>query len=70
MIKIKGLKASWAKKNKIKSGATTLFAENSTIDEETNELIINTGQAVKVSSILYDKSICFFNCANFLQFNS
>jgi hypothetical protein len=58
MIKIKGLKASWAKKNKIKSGATTLFADNSTIDEETNELIINTGQAVEVSSIQYHNSKC------------
>jgi hypothetical protein len=69
MIKIKGLKASWARKNKVKSGVTTFFAENSTIDEELNELVIATGQAIEVNCIRFtgscvSKIVCHANNLN------
>ena len=48
MVKVKGLKAKWARKNGIESGVTTLFASNSVIDDDSNELIIPTNETIKV----------------------
>jgi hypothetical protein len=45
---VKGLKASWAQKHKVESGRTTLYAKNSYIDEETEELIIPVGVKLAV----------------------
>ena len=52
-IRVKGLKSSWAKKNKVESGRTTLYAANSYIDDETDELIIPTGEALEVRTTLW-----------------
>ena len=49
MVKVKGLNTKWARKNKIESGVTTIFAPNSVIDDDSNELIIPTGETIKVS---------------------
>jgi hypothetical protein len=49
LVRIKGLKASWAEKNKVISGSTTLFADDFVIDEETNELVIPAGEALEVN---------------------
>jgi hypothetical protein len=49
MVRIKGLKTDWARKNKIKSGMTELFAENFIIDDDTNELIIPKTKSLKVN---------------------
>ena len=49
MVKVKGLGTKWAEKNKIESGVTTLFASNSVIDDDSNELIIPTGETIQVS---------------------
>ena len=49
MVRIKGLKSSWARKNNITSGATTLFApDGAFIDDDTSELLIPYGATIKV----------------------
>lgn len=49
VVKVKGITTKWARKNSVKSGVTTLFASNSIIDDSTDELIIPTGETIKVS---------------------
>jgi hypothetical protein len=49
VVKLKGMTAKWARKNAIESGVTTLFASDSVIDYNTNELIIPSGNKIKVS---------------------
>jgi hypothetical protein len=51
LVRIKDLKTSWAQRNKIISGSTTLFADDSFIDETTNELVIPAGEALEVNII-------------------
>jgi hypothetical protein len=51
LVRIKDLKTSWAQRNKIISGSTTLFADDSFIDETTNELVIPAGAALEVNII-------------------
>jgi hypothetical protein len=51
LVRIKDLKTSWAQRNKITSGSTTLFADDSFIDETTNELVIPAGEALEVNII-------------------
>jgi hypothetical protein len=53
IVQIKGLTTSWAIKNNVESGVTTLFASNSVINDETNELVISKGQAIEVRIIGY-----------------
>jgi hypothetical protein len=52
IVRVKGLTTSWAKKNNITSGVTTLFANNSVIDDQTNELMIPRGQPIEVNTLL------------------
>ena len=68
IVQIKGLTTSWAIKNNVESGVTTLFASNSFINDEANELVISKGQAIEVSVVGYDvvasslpKGICTNN---------
>ena len=49
VVRVKGMTTKWAKKYAVVSGVTTLFASNSVIDDITNELIIPTGETIKVS---------------------
>ncbi len=49
VVKLKGMTAKWARKNAIESGVTTVFASDSVIDYNTNELIIPSGNKIKVS---------------------
>jgi hypothetical protein len=51
IVQIKGLTTSWAVKNNVQSGVTTLFASKSAINDETNELVIPKGQAIEVSAV-------------------
>jgi hypothetical protein len=48
VVKVKGMTTKWARKNAVESGVTTLFATNSVIDDSTDELIIPTGETIKV----------------------
>jgi len=48
VVKVKGKTTGWAKKNGIESGVTTLFASNSVIDDDTDELIIPTGETIEL----------------------
>jgi hypothetical protein len=52
IVRINGLSTSWAIKNNVTSGVTTLFANNSVIDDKTNQLIIPKGQLIEVSKQL------------------
>ena len=54
VVKLKGMTSKWARKNAIESGVTTLFASNSVIDYNTNELIIPSGNKIKVSCSRHD----------------
>jgi hypothetical protein len=54
IVQINGLTTSWAVKNNIESGVTTLFASNSVINDEANELVIPKGQAIEVSVVGYE----------------
>jgi hypothetical protein len=60
IVQIKGLTTSWAVKNNVESGVTTLFASNSVINDETNELIIPKGQAIEVSVLHNLKLFLYF----------
>jgi hypothetical protein len=51
VVHLNGLTTSWAVKNNVESGVTTLFASNSVINDETNEVIIPKGQAIEVSVV-------------------
>ncbi|KAI2488977.1 Gametolysin peptidase M11 [Fragilaria crotonensis] len=48
VVKVKGMTTKWARKNAVESGVTTLFATNSVIDDSTDELIIPTGETIKL----------------------
>jgi hypothetical protein len=51
MIKIRGLTSSWARRNNVTSGVTTIFApDGAIIDDQTNELVIPSGATIKVRS--------------------
>jgi hypothetical protein len=54
VVKLKGMTSKWARKNAIESGVTTLFATDSVIDYSTNELIIPSGNKIKVSCIEHE----------------
>jgi hypothetical protein len=53
LVRIKELKTSWARKNKVMSGSTTFFARNAFIDDDVNELIFPRGETVKVNKPKY-----------------
>lgn len=53
MLRVKGFKTDWLKKNNIKSGMTKLFAADFIIDDDTNELIIPSAQRLKVNISLF-----------------
>ncbi|KAI2504195.1 Gametolysin peptidase M11 [Fragilaria crotonensis] len=55
VVKVKGMTTKWARKNAVKSGVTTLFASNSVIDDSTDELIIPTGETIKLGRRNKDK---------------
>jgi hypothetical protein len=48
LVRVKGLTLAWARKNKVISGVTTLFAKNIQIDDKTDTLIFPRGVKVKV----------------------
>ena len=49
MVRVKGLTTSWAERNNVTSGVTTIFApEGAVIDDQTNELIVPSRTAIKV----------------------
>jgi hypothetical protein len=50
MVDVKGLPPGWAKKNNVMSGETTMYAPDSDIDDDTDELIIPEGASIEVSS--------------------
>ena len=49
VVRVRGMTSRWARKNAVLSGVTTLYAPNAVIDDMTNELIIQTGETIKVS---------------------
>jgi hypothetical protein len=50
MVRIKGITSKWARKNKVKSGVTTIFVPSGAdIDDSARELVIPTGSAIQVS---------------------
>ena len=51
MVNVQGLPHGWAEENGIESGFSTIFAEGSYIDDDTNALIINTEAGVEVSRL-------------------
>ncbi|KAI2503877.1 Gametolysin peptidase M11 [Fragilaria crotonensis] len=53
VVKVKGMTTKWARKNAVKSGVTTLFASNSVIDDSTDELIIPTGETIKLADDVF-----------------
>jgi hypothetical protein len=54
VVRVKGMTTKWARKHAVVSGVTTLFASNSVIDDNTNELIIPRGETIKVSCSEHD----------------
>ena len=51
LVRVKGLTSSWALKNNVTSGVTTIFAPNGAdIDDEVNELLVPSGAVIKVRS--------------------
>jgi hypothetical protein len=49
MVQVKGLDSSWARKNNVTSGVTTIFVPNGAdIDDETRELVIPSKAEIKV----------------------
>jgi hypothetical protein len=52
LVRIKNLKSSWARKNSIQSGVTTLFADDFMIDESANEIVFRGGEALKVNILI------------------
>lgn len=49
MVRVKGLTTSWALKNNVTSGVTTIFSpEGGVIDDQANELVIPYGTVIKV----------------------
>jgi ubiquitin C-terminal hydrolase len=50
-VNVKGINGKWARKNKVESGVTTLFAENSIIDDTLSELEIPLGQTIQVRNM-------------------
>ena len=55
-VKIKGLTSKWARQNNVLSGETTIYAEDSHIDDSSNELIIPSNATIKVSLLQFDFS--------------
>jgi hypothetical protein len=52
MVQVKGLNSSWARKNNVTSGITTIFAPNGAdIDDDTRELVIPSVAEVKVRAL-------------------
>ena len=52
MVQVKGLNSSWARKNNVTSGVTTIFAPNGAdIDDETRELVIPSVAEIKVRGL-------------------
>jgi hypothetical protein len=52
LVRIKNLKSSWARKNSIQSGVTTLFADDFMIDDSANEIVFRGGEALKVNIVI------------------
>ncbi len=49
MVRVKGLTTSWAMKNNVTSGVTTILPpEGAEIDDQTNELVVPSGTVIKV----------------------
>ena len=49
MVRVKGLTTSWARQNNVTSGVTTIYSpDGAVIDDQTNELILPSGTAIKV----------------------
>lgn len=49
MVRVNGLTSSWALKNNVTSGVTTIFApDGAAIDDEMNELVVPSRAAIKV----------------------
>jgi len=48
IVNVKGLNGKWARNNRVESGVTTLFAENSILDDALVELEIPVGQGIQV----------------------
>ena len=59
IVRVQGLTLAWAKKNKLKSGKTTLFSKVAGIDDKQDKLIFPAGATIKVrslNSIIFDSS--------------
>jgi hypothetical protein len=56
IVRVKGLTLDWVKKNKIKSGVTTLFASFAKIDNKLDTLTFPKGAKIKVC-VLFNSSI-------------
>jgi hypothetical protein len=52
IVTIESLTSSWARKNNVLSGETTLFAENAIIDDLSNELIIPSSATIMVCHLI------------------
>jgi hypothetical protein len=51
IVRVKGLTLKWAKKNRLISGVTTIFAKTAQIDDKVDTLIFPPGVTIKVRSI-------------------
>jgi hypothetical protein len=47
-VRLRGLTSRWAEENKVASGQSTLFSQNSEIDDSSDELIIPAGGTIEV----------------------
>ena len=57
-IRLRGLTNRWAEENKIASGISTLFSQNSEIDDSAGELIIPAGGTIEVRRVLMNLNHC------------
>ena len=58
-VKVRGLRTSWALKNNVTSGETTIYANNGAeIDYSSNELIVPSNSSIKVSFVMMNSSRC------------
>ena len=50
IVQIEGLTTSWARKNNVSSGVTTIFAPGTLIDDQAHQMIIPSRAHIKVRS--------------------
>jgi hypothetical protein len=62
LVRVHGLTAEWAKKNKLTSGLTTLFSNKAQINDKTGQLIFPPGDKIKVCILTFQAKTTQLSC--------